>query len=760
MRSPQHNERIGISIFLILITTILCYTDALWTFDRFFYDQQLRLFSRAVSKEIVIIQVDEKSLKAIGRWPWSRSLHAQLLDKLSTIQTQGIGLDFIFAEPDRNNPAADLLLANAIKHNRQIVLPVIFEYSEQTVIETPPLPIFAQHAHLGHAHANPDKDGVHRSVYLKAGLGAAHWSSLALTLYNLQKKTPLKPHGQRTQHAVHQHQLIEDYQIWLPFYDNQHTFTHISYLDVLTNEIPITFFKNKYVLIGLTASGLDYTELTPISRDNQQINGIDFIAAILDSLIKQVFWQPLPFFAQLIITLMMVILSICIYLRHSLRQILCLNIGLFLFTLCFSVILLHLTHYWFAPSVALFIAIISYPLWSWRYIDNIIQTLFSERKRALITLNAVTDCVITTSPEGIIEYVNPATQKILALKESELIGELIDKNILLTIPNQHIENLLSIIKQSLLEKKTFEYAQCELNSLLTQSPLIVNFTISPLINKNNIVCGAVLTFHDVSKLISITNELIKKAREQAELELKKDQAEQANKAKSQFLSHMSHELRTPLNAILGYSQLMQYDDESPLCEEHLGYIEEIILAGNHLLELINELLDLGKIESGHVNLNVTDVRFQELLNECVGFIKPMAANYAIHFLPKADNLGTFVLHVDRQRAKQILLNFMSNAIKYNRPDGSVTISGFVRDEKFLRVCITDTGKGLSELQQAKLFQPFQRLEAEKTTIEGTGIGLVITKQLAELMGGNVGVESQLEVGSTFWVEFLLASSLH
>lgn len=235
----------------------------------------------------------------------------------------------------------------------------------------------------------------------------------------------------------------------------------------------------------------------------------------------------------------------------------------------------------------------------------------------------------------------------------------------------------------------------------------------------------------------------------------KELAEQANRAKSEFLSSMSHELRTPLNAILGYTQLFEYDGN--LKQQQIGNVREIRKAGEHLLRLINDVLDLAKIESGNMTVSLEPVLAPRLINECFTLVQPQADARGIRLAATGSAFNNIYMIADNIRAKQVLLNLLSNAIKYNRVGGEVNVQLSVQEGEQLRISVQDTGRGIPVQRQHEVFQPFNRLSAENSTIEGSGVGLVITKQLVEMMKGKLDFVSAEGVGSTFWIDLPIAT---
>ena len=233
-------------------------------------------------------------------------------------------------------------------------------------------------------------------------------------------------------------------------------------------------------------------------------------------------------------------------------------------------------------------------------------------------------------------------------------------------------------------------------------------------------------------------------------------ADKANRAKSDFLSSMSHELRTPLNAILGFAQLMESGSPAPTPLQKRN-IDQILKAGWYLQELINEILDLALIESGRLTLSAEPVSLVEVMLECRAMIEPQAQKRGISMtFPQFEN--PYFVIADRTRVKQVLINLLFNAIKYNKPGGAVAIECTLRQSDLIRISVRDTGVGLAPEQLSQLFQPFNRLGKEASAEEGTGIGLVVTKRLVELMGGTIGVDSVVGVGSVFWFEFTLTTA--
>ena len=349
------------------------------------------------------------------------------------------------------------------------------------------------------------------------------------------------------------------------------------------------------------------------------------------------------------------------------------------------------------------------------------------------------DALITTDPAGIITDVNKQMEALTDCTRDELIGAPF-KNCF-TDP----ERAEAGIKLVLSEKKVTNYELTA--SARNGKETVVSYNATTFYDRSRNLQGVFAAARDVTERKRLDEVLQDK---NAELESAKFVAEKANLAKSEFLSRMSHELRSPLNAILGFAQLMD-SDTPPATAGQKGSIDQILHAGWYLLELINEILDLAVIESGKLSLSVEPVSLGEVMFECHAMIEQRAQkrNLTLTF-PQFDS-PRFVF-ADRIRLKQVLINLLSNAIKYNQPAGAVVLDCSPSTPTRTRISVRDTGTGLPPEKLSQLFQPFNRLGQETSAEEGTGIGLVVSKLLVELMGGAIGVESTVGVGSVFWFE--------
>ena len=352
--------------------------------------------------------------------------------------------------------------------------------------------------------------------------------------------------------------------------------------------------------------------------------------------------------------------------------------------------------------------------------------------------------IMITDAEGNITCINPAFSHITGYTLSEVRG----KNPRLFKSDRQSPEFYQVMWRDIL---THGFWQGEIWDKRKDGNIHAKFlNINTLIGKDGSISGYIAFFSDITARKQYEEEIQRLSH--SELNKAKQEAEKASRVKSEFIASMSHELRTPMNAVLGFAQLLEMED---LTEDQRDSVKEILTAGHHLLDLINEVLDLAKIEAQKLNIKLEKIELSTALKNCITLIQPLTSKHNIQIITDTRQCYPIVM-ADSLLLKQVLLNLISNAIKYNQADGSVTISCEEKEARILRVNITDTGKGLSAAQLAKLFQPFERLSAKNSDIEGTGIGLVISKKLIEAMKGRIGADSTPDVGSCFWIEIPLA----
>ena len=376
-------ERAALATLIVGLALLLSYGDWLWRWDRVFYDAQLRLWQRPPADDIVIVAIDEATLRELGRWPWSRAVHAALLDRLKNEQPKAVAFDVIFAEPDLQHPLDDAKFVTAVRNSGQVGLPVLMEQPRRDgqPIETMPFPELAKvAAAMGHVHVELDPDGIARSLYLFEGLGSPHWPHLSLAMLKMAGETSgaeLEAHVPRkTPHSpllwVRSHALL------IPFAGPPGHFQHISYRQVLNGDFSPGTFRDKYVLIGTTAAGLGDALPTPFSGFSHSMSGVEINANILDTLRRGLVISPLQKTWQMLLSGLLALLPVLAFPRLAPRSNLLMTAALLLLTLAASAALLVGLHLWFSPTPALLAITLSYPLWSWRRLESAMRYLSQE----------------------------------------------------------------------------------------------------------------------------------------------------------------------------------------------------------------------------------------------------------------------------------------------------------------------------------------------------------------------------------------------
>ncbi|OOZ41276.1 hypothetical protein BOW53_04670 [Solemya pervernicosa gill symbiont] len=394
-----------------------------------------------------------------------------------------------------------------------------------------------------------------------------------------------------------------------------------------------------------------------------------------------------------------------------------------------------------------------------RYIWSTVEDI-TQRKRAEHALTSseadqrailenMSDTFIRTDLNGVVERVSQAIIDLLGYEVEEVVGR--ETSGFYVDPGDRTRMLEKLRKEGVVHDFEMQFQRKD------EKKVWVSLNLQRRTNEQGEVIGMEGMLRDIT---------LRKAMEQAlrdshdelerrvdlrteQLQQAKNEAEQANRAKSEFLSRMSHELRTPMNAVLGFAQLLEVDEE--LGEDQRDSIQEILMAGNHLLELINEVLDIARIESGRFALSCEEVNLQVLFEECRKLMQPLVEQKSLSLGCNVTVCEEFKFYGDYTRIKQVVLNLLSNAAKYNRENGSIELScGLIEDR--VRISVTDSGIGIAEGHQSEMFEAFNRLGQEGSQIEGSGIGLMISDNLAQAMGGSLGFVSREGEGSTFWIE--------
>lgn len=514
LRRLVASERVALALLLASVVTLLVATDALRRWDWLLYDTALRTTARVTSDDIAIVAIDEKSLQALGRWPWSRSLHAELLARLTRYEASAVGFDIVFAE---HSPAADAVadaaLAGAIAANRRVVLPVFPEQLDArqgSLAEVLPLPALANAAaKLGHVDVELDADALARSVYLKAGLGSPVWPTLALAMDEVARGSAwsaLPGQGRDSAGPGTDGTWVRDQRMLVNFAGPPGSFRHLSFIDVLSQDAVAASLRGKYVLVGATASGIREALSTPLSGEQRPMAGVEFHANVLDNLLERRWITPLPWPARLLLLIVMASAPALIYPRLTPRGALAACAGLLLVVVAGAWFALRVTQLWLAPAPALLALLASYPLWSWRRIEDVARNLLIEKEYARATLQAVGEAIVTIDRAGRVSYMNPIAERMSGYPQRE--AQAMDvARVFWSSQRVERDKLLRAVEQAIDENRPVRpLAHVTLQTRLGDD-YVVRLSASPISDERGRTHGVVLALTDVTETVELTNQM-------------------------------------------------------------------------------------------------------------------------------------------------------------------------------------------------------------------------------------------------------------
>ncbi len=392
-RHASLTEIIKFALWLVVICVSLIASDLFWRWDQLVYDAQQRLFTRSPPDDVIIVAIDEASLKELGRWPWRRDTHAHLISRLSREGARVIAMDIIFAEPDWRHPEDDKALKKAVAESGRVILPVLVEQGRlgSVLRETLPLTeLVEKSAGLGHVHVELDPDGIARSLFLREGLGAPHWPALSVTTLRFIQPDSLKtlPGARRVNESdeAGQQTWVRDYHVKIPFYGPPGHFAAISYAQVLKGDYSPRLFNNQVVFVGLPATGLGDALPTPVSGLSRAMPGVEINATAFAGLRQNIMINDLSAGWRYVLSIVLALLPVLFLPRVRPRLAWLSAVFVITLTILISALLLRIYNLWFAPVAVLLTVVLSYPIWGWRrleftmrYMDNEIAQLNRQR---------------------------------------------------------------------------------------------------------------------------------------------------------------------------------------------------------------------------------------------------------------------------------------------------------------------------------------------------------------------------------------------
>lgn len=774
-------EWLVLTCILLVVAATLGYQNGLGRLDQTFYDRLVQTHTRPARGDIIIVAIDDYSLAQLGRWPWPRSIHADLIKRLNRAQPRAIGLDLILTEPEKPDATGarpgDTALAQAIGENRRTVLPITMESAGAGLGVGMPVPEFERAAvAVAHINLELDPDGVVRSVFLREGQNEVRWPQFALALSSLRKpgaivgatSEPEIPGDRADPRGIPSaHSWQRDYLMHIPYSGGSGHFKSVPFVSVLRGEVPDSFFSDKYVLIGATAAGLADQYPTPMAG-NTSMSGIEIHANILASLLNGESIVLSKSWQSALLSMLPAFFAMLTYLFFSPRISLLINVGLLALTVAACDYALR-AGMWIAPASALIALLLTYPLWSWRRLEAAIAYLGQEFTRLDHEPHLLPELVIDDEMRPIqdllasrIQAMEKAARRVRDLRQfiSDNLDSLPDATLVCTVDGHVLlANRLAVsyfmsigihaVVDALLPYLFFgmkspqpldQAAQEKFNwwDLLDiqkvelhphgvevrdeqERDLLVKSAACH--SAQNVLAGWIVSVADISVIRS------------------------AERSRDETLRFISHDMRAPQSSILALLE-MQRDPEMALpLEEFFTRIEK---ASRTTLDLADNFVQLARAESQEYRLEEVDL--QEAVFDAVDEMWAHAHSKRIEIhtdIPERE----FLVSIDRPLMTRAIINLLSNAIKYS-PAGTRVLCTLRLQAAIahptINLSVSDQGHGIAQADQIKLFRRFQRVyAADQPRQEGVGLGLVFVKTVVERHQGYIAFSSKVGEGTTF-----------
>jgi CHASE2 domain-containing sensor protein/signal transduction histidine kinase len=781
-------EWLLLSFGLLLCAIGLASFKGLGRLDQSAYDFFLQRQAHPARDDIIIVAIDDYSLKELGKWPWSRSYHAEVIKQLNAAQAKVIGLDILFTEASTHDEQADLALAAAIKQSKNVVLPVYSHHIGEGLSAALPIPQFAAVAsNLGHINLELDKDGVARSTFLREGIHGQWWPHFALALHdagNNQKRDISQDQqalpGSRLPKDVRlsssgDQGWLRDFHLLIPFYGSSGHFNSVPFVSVLRGEVPADFFKNKYVLVGSTAMGMADSFPTPVTGNQGLISGIEINANILASLLDQRAITPMALWLAVTINVFLVACALCCLFIFSPRRALfsLLSLCVLVFSGTYFALLMGV---WFPPMTAILLMLLAYPLWSWRRLEVAIRYLAQEfrildqephlfpefegthpQKKHVLSIH--------DQLELNIHAMQSAVRRVRDLRQfvSDSLNSLPDPTLIASVEG----NVIIANPAALTYFESLGAAQIHDAMLPYLFTSMSHPNTTEIHTENNFSWWHLLDLKQVDRLSKGIEVIDPRGRDLivksapcysgkkellawivAIIDISEVRA--AERRRDESLNFISHDMRAPQNSILALLELQKSPKTALPIPEFMARIEK---SSQATLALADNFIQLAKAESNDYRFEHQD--FQDLLIDATEEMWASAKKAGIRInthIPEA----AYPVWVDRQLMTRVLTNLLSNAIKYSPTNTCIECRldyAIIGGEDYVLCEIEDQGYGIAHADQSKLFRRYHRFSKNgQGSREGVGLGMVFVKAVLDKHQAQISFESVVSKGTCFYIK--------